>query len=123
MPWSIILMNADYPAGPKSRFWDRACTIRCWLGVEVERGTWPGGCEWHHGWYLIPWSEGEGGAAKVIWERMVGNLPLTLTSASNVEVIAKSEYYDEAEVLAELGRMEFEILPTECTDKNKQSKP
>src|SRR5260370_100051 len=54
---------------------------------------------------------------------MVGNLPLTLTSASNVEVIAKSEYYDEAEVLAELGRMEFEILPTECTDKNKKAKP
>ena len=54
---------------------------------------------------------------------MAGNLPSTSTSMSNVEVIAKSEYYDEAEVLAELGRMEFEILPTEHTDKNKQSKP
>ncbi len=54
---------------------------------------------------------------------MAGNLPSTLTSMSNVEVISKSEYYDEAEVLAELGRMEFEILPTEHTDENKQSKP
>ncbi len=53
----------------------------------------------------------------------MGNLPSTSTSASNVEVIAELEYYDEAEVLAELGRMEFEILPTECTDKNKRSMP
>ena len=54
---------------------------------------------------------------------MAGNLPSTLTSTSNVEVIAELEYYDEAEVLAELGRMEFEILPTKHTDKNKRSKP
>jgi len=58
----------------------------------------------------LPRAEGEGGASKVIRERMVSSGP-TPTSALNVEVVSYESYYnDESEELAALGGMEFEVL-------------
>ncbi len=74
----------------------------------------------------LPRAEGEGGAAKVIRDRMAG-IPSssgpTATSAAN-EVIADEVYYgDETDELATLGSMEFEVLPADRTEKSKKYKP
>ncbi len=76
----------------------------------------------------LPHAEGEGGATKVIKNRLGGNAPLSLgpmaTSALNVELVSEEDYYkEEPEELVVLGAMEFEVLPAERTDKLKRSKP
>ena len=76
----------------------------------------------------LPRSEGEGGAARVICERLANNMQLTsgptLTHASTVELVSDEVYYnDESTELAALGSMEFEVVPADQTDKSKRSKP
>ena len=74
----------------------------------------------------LPRAKGEGGAAKVIRDRMA-RIPSssgpTTTSAAN-EVIADEVYYrDETDELATLGSMEFKVLPEDRTEKSKKYKP
>src|SRR5260221_6223630 len=74
----------------------------------------------------LPRAEGEGGAAKVIRDRMA-RIPSssgpTATSAAN-EVIADEVYYgDEMDELDTLGSMEFKVLPMDRTEKSKKYKP
>src|SRR5258708_6054415 len=76
----------------------------------------------------LPRAEGEGGVAKQICDRLSGNNPSVqgpmLTSASNVEVVAKeADYDDEPEELARLGSMEFEVFPADRSEKAKKAKP
>src|SRR5260221_12904196 len=76
----------------------------------------------------LPRTKGEGGAAKQIHSRMVGNIPAVTgpmsTSASNVEVVAEeADYANELEELMILGSMEFEVLPADRSDKTKKAKP
>ncbi len=76
----------------------------------------------------LPRSEGEGGAARVIRERLANNMQSTsgptLTRASTVELVSDEVYYnDESTELAALGSMEFEVVPADRTDKTKRSKP
>src|SRR5258708_28964115 len=69
-------------------------------------------------------AEGEGGAAKQIHDRMVGNTGPTSTNASNVEVVAaEADYDNKPEELAILGSMEFEVFPANRTEKAKKAKP
>src|SRR5258708_4730729 len=75
---------------------------------------------------VLPRAEGEGGAARVICERLAANTASgpTLTSASTVELVSEDVYYhDETTELAALGLMEWEVLPAEQTNKSKKSKP
>ncbi len=74
----------------------------------------------------LPCAEGEGGAAKVIKNRLAGNKPSgpMATSALNIELVPEQDCYnEEPEELAVLGGMEFEVLPAERTDKSKRAKP
>ena len=74
----------------------------------------------------LPCTEGEGGAAKVIKNRLAGNKPLgpMVTSMLNVELVPEQDCYnEEPEELVVLGGMEFEVLPAERTDKSKRAKP
>ena len=76
----------------------------------------------------LPRAEGEGGMAKQIRDRLSGNKPSvqgpTLTSALNVEVVAKeADYDDEPEELARLGSMEFEVFPADRSERAKKAKP
>ena len=75
----------------------------------------------------LPRAEGDGGATKVIFRRMIANMSSsgpTATSTSIIEVVAGEAYYNsEIEELALLGQMEFEVLPAERGDKPKKAKP
>ncbi len=47
-----------------------------------------------------------------------------LTSASNIEVVAKeADHDDEPEELTRLGSMEFEVFPADRSEKAKKAKP
>src|SRR5258705_10369731 len=76
---------------------------------------------------LVAHGEGGGEAVRIIRLKLCLGVPPvvpTSTSASNVEVNPAEPYYkDEPEELAILGAMEAEVIPTERTDKSKQSKP
>ena len=74
----------------------------------------------------LPHAKGDGGAAKVIFKRMVINTLSgpTATSALNVEVVGGETYYNtKPEELTVLRQMEFEVLPAERGDKSKKVKP
>ncbi len=74
----------------------------------------------------LPCAEGEGGAAKVIKNRLAGNKPSgpMATSVLNIELVPEQDCYnEEPKELAVLGGMEFKVLPAERTDKSKRAKP
>jgi len=77
---------------------------------------------------VLPQVEGEGGAARVIHDRLSGVIPSssgpTVTSASNIEVVAvEADYDEEPDELAILGSMEWEVLPADRAEKAKRYKP
>ena len=76
----------------------------------------------------LPRAEGEGGAARIIHDRLSGVIPSssgpTATSASNVEVVAaEADYEEEPDELAILGSMEWEVLPADRAERSKRYKP
>ena len=66
----------------------------------------------------LPRAKGEGGAARIIRERLAGVIR-TSTSTANVEVESYHSEYDAVSEFATLGAMDFEVLPAERSDRSK----
>ena len=70
----------------------------------------------------LPRADGEGGAARIIQERLAGAIRMS-TSTTNVKVESYHSEYDATSEFATLGTMDFEVLLAKQSDKPKRFKP